>query len=59
MKKAKCIKGIGNFKQGETYSIIENTTTCFKILSPLDEIKTFSKLYDTEYPNFRAYFEIK
>lgn len=59
MKKVKCIKTIGNFEEGGIYVVIENATLYFKIKSYTGEIETFSKVHDSEYPNFRIYFERK
>jgi hypothetical protein len=58
MKKVKCINTIGNFERDKSYMVLENATLYFKIKSDIGEIKTFSKVHSSEYPNFRIYFEL-
>ncbi|HHT7008504.1 hypothetical protein [Bacillus cereus group sp. BfR-BA-01328] len=58
MLKMKCIQSVENFEVGKIYEVINNYTSQFEIADGKGGKHCFSKVYDSEYPNFREFFRL-
>lgn len=59
MLSMECINSIEGFHVGVVYEVANNYTLLFEIVDERGNKRLFSKVYDSEHPNFRNYFNVK